>query len=476
MKKIAVIGGLGTLSGGDLFFKLLKNKEVLKNQLDYQFYFEKYPYNQMNLPLYNEEDIKSRKYYTYTVCKNFENKNVSGILLPCFASHSFLEELQKEIPIPIINIFDAVLEYLKVRYNPGARIGILTSNYVKELQMLHQYFQDYELIFPENQDTLMNAIYGDLGIKNGYMEGLSLEYVSEVCDELMQKGCELILPSITEISIITEQLWKRGFPVVDVNQVYADYALKTDTNKPVKPFKLGIMGGVGPSATVDFMNKIIQNTPATKDQDHIKMVVEQNPQIPDRTANIVWNETDPTIAMFSTCKRLEAEGADAIAIPCNTAHAFVKNIQEHLNIPILNMLTSTTEYILNKFGKNIKVGLLATNGTIQSKVYTDVLYEYGFNVVIPDEEHQKCVMESIYGEYGVKAGYETGICKENILKSAGYLISQGAEVIILGCTELPLLFPNESEIRYDDNMISLIDPTLVLAKKIVALAVGTSDS
>jgi aspartate racemase len=118
--------------------------------------------------------------------------------------------------------------------------------------------------------------------------------------------------------------------------------LKTDTNKPVKPFKLGIMGGVGPSATVDFMKKIIQNTPATKDQDHIKMVVEQNPQIPDRTANIVWNETDPTIAMFSTCKRLEQEGADAIAIPCNTAHAFVKNIQEHLNIPILNMLTSTT--------------------------------------------------------------------------------------------------------------------------------------
>ena len=142
MKKIAVIGGLGTLSGGDLFFKLLKNKEVLKNQLDYQFYFEQYPYNQMNLPLYNEEDIKSIKYYTYTVCNNFENKNVSGILLPCFASHSFLEELQKEIPIPIINIFDAVLEYLKVRYNPGARIGILTSNYVTELQMLHQYFQD----------------------------------------------------------------------------------------------------------------------------------------------------------------------------------------------------------------------------------------------------------------------------------------------------------------------------------------------
>lgn len=472
-EKIAVIGGLGTLSGGDLFFKLLKKQQVLKSQLHYHFIFEQHPYNQMNLPLYNEEDIKSRKYYTYNVSKSFEDKNVTKILLPCFASHSFLEELQKEISIPIVNIFEAVSKHVQSKYKPGTKIGILTSNYVKELQMLLEYLPGYELVFPSDQDRLMEGIYGEFGIKNGYLDGLSLEYVYEACLELTEKGCDVILPAITEISLVVDQLWKRGIAVLDVNQLYADYALETTENVLNRPFKLGILGGVGPSATVDFMNKIIQHTPAKKDQDHIKMVVEQNPQIPDRTANLVKGETDPTIAMFSTCKRLEAEGADAIAIPCNTAHAFVTSIQPHLTIPIVNMLTTTAEYILKSFGKGINVGLLATNGTVQSKVYHDVLYEYGFQVTVPDEVQQRNVMESIYGEFGVKAGYSDGQCKDFILKSIEHLIDRQVDVIVLGCTELPLMFPCEDTVKYKEKEISLIDPTLILAKKIVHLAKGS---
>lgn len=470
MEKIAVIGGLGTLSGGDLFFKLLKNQEVLKNQLNYHFVFEQQPYRQINTPLYHEKDIKSRKYYTYNICKGFESKGITKILLPCFASHSFIEELQKEISIPIVNIFEALSIYIQSKLEKGAKIGVLTSDFVKENCLLNTYFQDYELLFPENQKQLMEAIYGDKGIKNGNLEGLALEYVYESCVELNEQGCELILPGITELSLITKRLWKRGVPIMDVNQVYADFALHNAKTAPKKPFKLGILGGVGPLATVDFMNKIIQSTPAKKDQEHIKMVVEQNPQIPDRTANLLHNETDPTITMFSTCKRLEAEGADAIAIPCNTAHAFVSSIQEHLNIPIINMLTTTAEHILEDYGKQTKVGLLATSGTLQSKVYYDVLKAFGFEIITPDEAHQSYVMESIYGEKGVKAGYTTGICKTHILKAADFVSDLGAEVIILGCTELPLLFPAETEIVYEGRKVPLIDPTLVLAKKIVKMA------
>jgi len=472
MDKIAVIGGLGTLSGGDLFFKLLKNPRVLKNQMDYHFMFEQQPYSQINLPLHHEEDIKSRKYYTYKVCKNFESKDVTKILIPCFASHSFLDELQKEISIPIINIFEALSRYIGSRYEKGIRIGILTSDFVKESYLLGRYFMEYELVFPTNQGQLMESIYGEHGIKNGYFDGLPLEYVFESCTELIASGCDVILPGITELSLITELLWKRGIPIVDVNQIYADYAVENEnySNNIGKPFKLGILGGVGPSATVDFMNKIIQNTPAKKDQDHIKMVVEQNPQIPDRTANLVFQETDPTLAMFSTCKRLEAEGADAIAIPCNTAHAFVKSIQEHLNIPIINMLNTTAEFIDGQFGKSSKVGLLATNGTIQSRVYYDVLNEFGFEVIIPDKKNQRHVMESIYGELGVKAGFTDGFCKSEILKATDYLIDQGADVIILGCTELPLMFTEDNELNRNGKKIPLVDPTLVLAKKIVMIS------
>lgn len=268
MEKIAVIGGLGTLSGGDLFFKLLKNPKVLKNQLDYHFIFEQQPYSQINLPLHQEEDIKSRKYYTYNVCKIFESKAVTKVLLPCFASHSFLDELQKEIAVPIVNIYESLSKHLQSTVEKGAKIGVLASDFVKSSELLHPYFKDYKLLFPKDQSKLMESIYGQHGLKKGNFEGLALEYIVQACNKLNNQGCSVILPGITELSLIVDQLRKREILVVDVNQVYADYALESKTEDRQKSFKFGILGGVGPSATIDFM-KIIQNTPAEKDQDHL---------------------------------------------------------------------------------------------------------------------------------------------------------------------------------------------------------------
>jgi aspartate racemase len=113
--------------------------------------------------------------------------------------------------------------------------------------------------------------------------------------------------------------------------------------------------------------------------------------------------------------------------------------------------------------------LLATNGTIQSKVYYDVLIDFGFKVIVPDELNQEYVMKSIYGKHGVKAGYIEGVCKEHITKGADYLIKNEAQVIILGCTELPLLFPQIKELIYGEKTVELIDPTLILAKRVVNL-------
>lgn len=468
-EKLAIIGGLGTLSGGDLFFKLLKSSKVLKNQMNYHFIFEQQPYHQMDVPLHHKEDIKSRKFYTYNICKKFEEQNVTKILLPCFASHSFLDELQTEISVPIINLYTAILEYFKYHFKKGTKIGILTSDFIKESDVLNTYFADYELIFPKQQTMLMDAIYSENGIKNGVLDGFPLEHIYDICCEL-EDQCDVILPCITEVSLITESLKKRGVRIIDINQVYADYAFNDHDKKDPKPYKLGILGGVGPSATVDFMNKIIKNTSATKDQDHIKMIVEQNPQIPDRTAHLIYNDVDPTIAMFSTCKRLEAEGADAIAIPCNTAHAFVDSIQSYLNIPIINMLNVTAGNIVNTFGNTVNVGLLATTGTLESGVYHDVLTHFGLNIIIPDQENQDHVMQSIYGGEGVKAGYTEGACKKHILKAAEYLINSKADVIILGCTELPLLFQNQESITNGQREVMLIDPTLILAKECVRIA------
>src|SRR5690606_29921819 len=131
----------------------------------------------------------------------------------------------------------------------------------------------------------------------------------------------------------------------------------------------------------------------------------------------------------------------------------------------VNMLTTTAEYLLNRFGKGINIGLLATSGTIQSEVYHDVFQGFGFNVIIPDETRQRDVMETIYGEFGVKAGYTEGHCKALISEAVAYFLDQGVSFIILGCTELPLMFSKEDMEKYEKKGGYLIDPTLILAKK-----------
>jgi aspartate racemase len=106
-------------------------------------------------------------------------------------------------------------------------------------------------------------------------------------------------------------------PVPNVNKYYADYALAQPNTRFRKPFKIAVVGGVGPLSTADFIQTILKLTEATRDQDHIKMIVEHNPQIPDRTEHLLYQGSDPTLALFATCKKLEAAEADPIAIPCN---------------------------------------------------------------------------------------------------------------------------------------------------------------
>jgi aspartate racemase len=231
-----------------------------------------------------------------------------------------------------------------------------------------------------------------------------------------------------------------------------------------------VLGGVGPAATVDFMQKIVSNTPAKRDQDHIKILVEQNPQIPDRTENLIGQGADPTISLYATCKRLEAGDADIIAIPCNTAHAFVERIQPYLKVPIVNMLTATVDALRTAFPALRRVGLLATSGTIASGVYERALEAAGLEQVVPTPELQARVMSAIYGPRGVKAGYTSGECMEDIVAAADSLIERGIEVIILGCTELPLLLP-QGEWRGTSGVVAwLADPTDILAKRCVAYA------
>jgi aspartate racemase len=471
--KLGIVGGLGSLAGGDLFYKLVKSRAVLEDQGRYHFLFEQHPFKDVLMPLDRGASMTSRKFYVFQVCQTFEASGVSAIVLPCFASHTFREEIQEEIGIPVLDMMAALRRHIDHVVEPGTALGILASDYVRHAGLFERYFgSDFKLVYPgaDEQSGLMEAMYGVNGIKDGYLDGVPLECVYQACLSLQEQGATMVLPGMTELSLVCGDLQRRGITVLDINEIYAGFATqqKGQSNRP--PFKLGIVGGVGPAATVDFMGKVVAHTPAGRDQEHIKMVVEQNPQIPDRTANLLNDETDPTMAMYATCKRLESAGANAIAIPCNTAHAFVERIQAHLRVPIVNMLAETVEAIVQRYGAGKTVGLLATSGTIKSQVYHEAARRAGLHIIAPGVDYQALVMDAIYGSLGIKAGFTEGLCRDQLLIAAEHLCELGADVLILGCTELPLVLQHSEAFMIKGHQVALIDPTTILAMKCIQLA------
>ena len=224
---------------------------------------------------------------------------------------------------------------------------------------------------------------------------------------------------------------------------------------------IGILGGMGPEATIDLFYKIIKSTPAEKDQDHLRIIIDNNPKIPDRTAAILGKGEDPLPALQETARNLEKAGADLIIIPCNTAHYFLPSIQESVKIPILNMIEETAKETQRKTPQIKKVGLLASIGTYKMEIYHQHFKKFNIEVISPEEKDKEEVMKVIYA---VKAGDLSEEVKRNILKIAQKLIDKGVEAIITGCTEIPLI------LKEGDVPVPIIDPTQVLAKMAIKKA------
>jgi aspartate racemase len=218
---------------------------------------------------------------------------------------------------------------------------------------------------------------------------------------------------------------------------------------------IGILGGMGPEATIDLFYKIIKFTPAEKDQEHLRIIIDNNPKIPDRTAAILGKGEDPLPALQETAQNLEKAGADFIVIPCNTAHYFLSSIQESVNIPVLNMIEETAKETKKRIPQIKKVGLLASIGVYKSEIYHQHFKKFNIEVISPEEKDKEEIMKVIYT---IKAGDLSKRVKKNILKITQRLIDKGAEAIIAGCTEIPLI------LKEGDVSVPLIDPTQILAR------------
>lgn len=475
---LGIVGGLGPLAAADVFFKLIKATPARSDAEHLDIVFEQHPLRHADRPARQSSAATvERQLYIFDLIRDFEKRGVTTVVLPCFLSHTFIDQLQENSSLQIVDLIAGLRAHVQRRFPAARRIGILTSDYLREQRLFERYFSApaFDVLHPrpssaDGADPVTQAVYGEQGIKSGNLGGQPVEWLRQACADLVAQGAELILPGMTEIGLILEQLGTLPVPLIDANLVYAQYVVAGDYDERARVFKVGVVGGVGPAATVDFMHKLVRSTPAARDQDHIKLLVEQNPQIPDRTENLVGDGPDPTVSLYATCKKLEAGDVDIIAIPCNTAHAFVERIQPYLNVPIVNMLTVTVDYLRESFPALREVGLLATTGTLMSGVYLKALEAGGFKQIVPGRDLQARVMNAIYGPRGVKAGFTTGACLDDIGAAVDGLVECGAKVIILGCTELPLLLPQGEIHCAHGQTASLVDPTEILARRCVAYA------
>jgi len=471
-RKLGVVGGLGPLASADVFFKLIKETPASSDAQQADVIFEQRPFKGAGS---GSAATADRKLYIFDMIRDFEKRGVSTVVLPCFLSHTFIDELRANTRLTIVDIVESVRSHVLRNLPSARRIGVLASNYVREKQLFERYFssREFEVVHPREIDGICcvtEAVYGVDGIKSGNLRGRPVELLRAACDDLVAQGVDVIIPGLTEIALVAAELGSLEVPLVDSNMSYAQFVVSEPTGAHAAVFKVGVVGGVGPAATVDFLNKIVRNTPASRDQDHIKILVEQNPQIPDRTKSLVGEGADPTVSLYATCKKLEDGDANIIAIPCNTAHAFVERIQPYLRIPIVNMLTVTVRYLRENFPAIREIGVLATSGTMESQVYKNALEAQGLHQVVPRPALQARVMEAIYGKRGVKAGFTKGQCLDDITAAVDGLIAQGVEIIVLGCTELPILLSSGEFTASNGAKVQLVDPTEVLARQCVAYA------
>ncbi len=388
------------------------------------------------------------------------------VIVPDVRIDPVRRELQAELEVPVVSIYDG-LAALGPR-----RIGVL--GYAVSADFVLSRAAEGSAVVPTSEPVmeafrqLQNA---ETGLRRQGMTDEHRERFIAAARALVAAGADLLVPACTQMARFANVLKDEGLPVLDI---LADTAVRAVT-KPLarlgKPFKVGLIGGLGPAATVDLYDKIVKATPAKTDQEHIKLVVEQNPQTPDRTACLLGQGDDPTFALYGMAMKLEADGCDAVIVPCNTAHAFMPFVERHLSIPCINMQKAALEEIQAKLGKDARIGLLATRGTVQSRIYAEKAEAMGLPMFVPDEERQDRVMAAIYGPEGAKAGFTDGVCRDDLMSGVEYLVrTYDCNCLILGCTELPLILDESDAFPVAGKSVMMIDPTAALARKVVKIA------
>ena len=211
----------------------------------------------------------------------------------------------------------------------------------------------------------------------------------------------------------------------------------------MKEKTIGILGGMGPEATLDCFAKIIKNTPARTDQEHLRIVIDSNPRVPDRTAAITGNGESPVPILVAGGRALQQAGADFIIIPCVSAHFFLEEVRQQIALPILSIFDVVAETIIRDHAEIKTVGLMSTTGTISGGLFQKRLSADNIKTIVPAESQQAKVMAAIYDIKNSQPARSRTQITSDLIATAKNLISNGARGIIAGCTEIPLALKQE---------------------------------
>jgi aspartate racemase len=235
-------------------------------------------------------------------------------------------------------------------------------------------------------------------------------------------------------------------------------------NNPMQ-MKVGVLGGMGPESTAELLVRITRCTPVGVEQDHLRVIIDSNPKIPNRTDALLSGETGPIIeALGRTARNLEAAGAEIIGIPCNTAHAFLADVRAAVDVPVVDMVRETALRALETYGEGAIVGLLATDGTLRTRLYHEALEGVGLVPTAPSASGiQYAVMDALDA---VKLHGVSEDASRALGAAVSRLQSEGATSLIAGCTEVSLILG-----RYSPKL-PWLDPLQVLAEVLVREALG----
>jgi aspartate racemase len=226
--------------------------------------------------------------------------------------------------------------------------------------------------------------------------------------------------------------------------------------------KVGVLGGMGPYATCAFMKCILDKTPVSCEADHLHLIIDNNPRIPSRTRAFMQGGADPVPMMISSAQALLAAGADILVMPCNSAHFFLPAICEAQPFPFINMIEETAKFTLSQGTRT--AGVIAGEVTVKAELYEQVLGPKGVNVLQVSDEEQKLVRAVIED---VKKNVISAGTVRHLAAITQSLESRGADTIVLGCTELPLVAQHISTpCLIVDSMLCLAEALIRRAKRL----------